>query len=295
MTPPGRGVLEEHDTYARVVSEPQGQPEAIVRPGAGREAFEITRIAPSAALAPFVDYHWLLRWSVPAPHVQRVVPLPRVNVTAEDGRLLVTGVTRRPFERTLVGSGTVLGAAFLPAGFRPLLGRRVDALSETVQPAAEVLGIDDAPTAERIGADGDPDELVEALERYLLRCEPVDDPTARDVTALVRYAEATTTLTRAAALAEHAGTSLRTLQRLFAEHVGVGPKWVIQRFRLLEAATAAHRPEPTDWAALAVELGFSDQAHLTRIFTDVVGVPPATYARDPRTTGSGRGTEGDRP
>ncbi len=57
------------------------------------------------------------------------------------------------------------------------------------------------------------------------------------------------------------------------------PKWVIQRFRILDAAGVAHSGERIDWSALAYELGFSDQAHLTRVFTHVVGTPPATYQR----------------
>jgi transcriptional regulator GlxA family with amidase domain len=88
---------------------------------------------------------------------------------------------------------------------------------------------------------------------------------------------------RAEQLARLAGVSLRSLQRLFTEYVGVGPKWVIQRFRILDAAAAAHAGQPADWAAVAHELGFSDQAHLTRAFTQVVGTPPATYQRDQAT------------
>ena len=74
------------------------------------------------------------------------------------------------------------------------------------------------------------------------------------------------------------------MQRLFSEYVGIGPRWVIQRLRLLDAAAAAHAGEPTDWAALAVALGFSDQSHLIRVFTAVVGTAPGAYQRDPRTT-----------
>nr|WP_244953983.1 helix-turn-helix domain-containing protein [Spelaeicoccus albus] len=77
-----------------------------------------------------------------------------------------------------------------------------------------------------------------------------------------------------------AGVSLRTLERQFTAYLGIGPKWVVQRFRLLDAAAAAHTGAATDWAALADELGFSDQAHLTRAFTAVVGTPPATYQRE---------------
>ena len=85
---------------------------------------------------------------------------------------------------------------------------------------------------------------------------------------------------RAEDLAVFASTSLRSLQRLFTDYVGIGPKWVITRFRVLDAAAAAHGGEPVDWARLAHELGFTDQSHLTRVFTAVVGTPPATYARE---------------
>jgi transcriptional regulator GlxA family with amidase domain len=97
---------------------------------------------------------------------------------------------------------------------------------------------------------------------------------------LVRLAEEDRSVIRAEQLAGHGSMSLRSLQRLFSEYVGVGPKWVIARWRILDAAAAAHSGEPVDWAALAVDLGFSDQAHLTRAFTAVVGTPPVTYERD---------------
>ena len=36
---------------------------------------------------------------------------------------------------------------------------------------------------------------------------------------------------------------------------------------------------PVVWAEVAAELGYSDQAHLTRDFTALIGEPPARYAR----------------
>jgi AraC-like DNA-binding protein len=48
--------------------------------------------------------------------------------------------------------------------------------------------------------------------------------------------------------------------------------------RLHEAAGRA-AGERVDWARLATELGYADQAHLVRDFTRVVGQPPARYAR----------------
>jgi AraC-like DNA-binding protein len=54
---------------------------------------------------------------------------------------------------------------------------------------------------------------------------------------------------------------------------------VIQRCRLQDAAARVAAADTIDWASLAEELGFADQAHLTRAFTATIGVPPAAYAR----------------
>jgi AraC-like DNA-binding protein len=80
-------------------------------------------------------------------------------------------------------------------------------------------------------------------------------------------------------LAAAAGVGVRTLQRAFNDHVGVGPKFVLRRYRLYEAAERAARDERVDWQSLAADLGYADQAHLTREFTATFGEPPAHYAR----------------
>jgi AraC-like DNA-binding protein len=72
---------------------------------------------------------------------------------------------------------------------------------------------------------------------------------------------------------------VRQLQRLFKEYVGVSPKWVIQRYRLLDAAERVAAGTIVNWADLALELGYADQAHFIRDFKGLVGRSPAEYAR----------------
>ena len=98
---------------------------------------------------------------------------------------------------------------------------------------------------------------------------------AEVVTELARNRE----ITRVAQVAALANLSVRSLQRAFSDYVGAGPKWVVQRCRLQDAAARAAAAETVDWAGLADELGFADQAHLTRAFTATIGLSPAAYAR----------------
>ena len=80
-------------------------------------------------------------------------------------------------------------------------------------------------------------------------------------------------------LVERYGMNKRMLQRLFATYVGASPKWVIQRYRVHEAAERLAADPSVAQSSLAADLGYSDQAHFIRDFKAVVGTSPAAYAR----------------
>lgn len=85
--------------------------------------------------------------------------------------------------------------------------------------------------------------------------------------ALVERVRADRSVRRVGELARSEGLSTRSLQRLFAAYVGVGPKWVVLRYRIHEALERAESTATVDWSALAATLGYADQAHLVRDFT----------------------------
>ena len=140
--------------------------------------------------------------------------------------------------------------------------------------------MDDREVAEHALGCERPEDGAVVLAAWLRGLEPRPDPLVPRLARLVEQAEEDTSLVRAEQLADVAGVSLRTLQRWFASYVGIGPKWVVQRFRLLDVTAAAHSGEDVDWAALAARLGYADQSHLIRAFTQLVGHPPAHYARE---------------
>ncbi len=245
---------------------------------------DVTRQVPAADLRSWIDYFWIVRWQAEEPHTQAVIPQPVVHVAAENGRLLAHGVGGSHFTRTLLGDGHVLGMALRPGAFRSFIGRPVNTVSRSVIAMGDLTGVDDRPIADALLRPGAADaELVGVAESWVRGLDLDRDPMIDTVAGLVTRAESDHTIVRAEQLAAVASMSLRSLQRLFGEYVGIGPKWVIQRFRLLDAAAVANSgtrfARDVDWAALAVDLGFSDQAHLTREFSRIVGTPPASYLR----------------
>lgn len=79
-------------------------------------------------------------------------------------------------------------------------------------------------------------------------------------------------------VADRVGVSARHLTTLFRREVGQTPKTVARLLRF-EYATAAiaesvRRYGRVDLPTIAIETGYSDQAHLTREFTRLAGAPP---------------------
>jgi AraC-like DNA-binding protein len=290
----------------------------VLHPDLAATRFALARTQPCAALAPFVDFYWILRWDLRGqpPHEQTILPHPNVNLAFEAHGAGIYGVDRRLFTRVLAGRGMVFGVRFRAGCFRPFWQAPISQLTDRVVPAARLFGagaeqtrkaimlageqVPGAGNADRSGsgvsgggdgslaagsagagsasADGEMTAYAEALLGGVL---PGRDPVAEQAADLVARITADPALRRVDELSSASGMTVRSLQRLFADYVGASPKWVMRRARLHEAAERADSGELVDWAELATDLGYADQAHLTRDFTDTIGVSPTRYAPGP--------------
>ena len=73
------------------------------------------------------------------------------------------------------------------------------------------------------------------------------------------------------------GVSVRTLQRLARQYLGLSPAAMIRRRRLQEAAQRLRREPNIDIAAVASDLGYADNAHLTTDCRNVLNFTPSAY------------------
>jgi len=254
----------------------------VLHAGTAATRFTLSRHPPPDDLAPFLDYCWVVRWDLRGqpPHEQAILPHPNVNLALEESGAGVFGVGRSVFTRRLTGDGKALGVRFRPGGFRPFYGQSIATLNDRVVPARQLFGPEaDEACAAVMSPGADDTTMIAAAARLLRGFGAAPDPVAVQVAGLVERITTNPELRRVTTLAEVFGMPERRLQRLFAEYVGVSPKWVMRRARLLEAARRADAGDGVDWAALALDLGYADQAHLTRDFTATLGIPPAKYGR----------------
>jgi AraC-like DNA-binding protein len=149
-------------------------------------------------------------------------------------------------------------------------------------PLGRALDVDAcAVEAELLAPDGD-DERVARVEAFLRARLPAPDPQVALVQAMVARIERDPELTSVAALAREFELGTRWLQRLFDDYVGVGPKWVMRRCRLLEAAEQIGDGSAGNLAALAARLGYFDRSHFVRDFKAVIGRAPTDYGNQRR-------------
>ena len=256
----------------------------VVAPGLAGKMFRLGRYLPPPDLAPFLDHYWIVEWDLrgrPA-HTQRTLPYPCVHVVFDRARTGIWGLTTGPFDYELKGAGKVCGLRFRAGAFRAFLGRPLHTITDKVLPLSDVFPWDEAAAQDAVLATADDTAMMEAANALLRTVLPAPDPQVDRIAAILRAVESTPGLTQVAELAAAAHMSVRSLQELFSEYVGVSPKWVIRRFRLHEAADRLAQGSDVDLAALAQGLGYFDQAHFTSDFRRLVGKSPGRYREEAR-------------
>jgi AraC-like DNA-binding protein len=255
----------------------------VLKPDAIGTMFSLRRHPAPADLAPFVETDWLVSWDLRGqdPFRSQVLPHPCVHVVFEPGGASVHGISHARFERVLGDAGWALGTKFRPGGFAPFSQLPMHALTDRVLSLPEVFGAAGAQLERACPPQLGPDHALAQVHRFLRERLPSEaDPRRELVQRVAADMLDATPGERVAEVAARHGVSERTLQRLFAAYVGIGPKWVLQRYRLHEAVEQLRSQDEIEWARLALELGYYDQAHFARDFRSLVGRTPAQYDAD---------------
>ncbi len=276
-----------------------GDTRGIIDPAAMMRHVDFARSPCGDELDGLVEWFWSVRWDLPpgAALDQRVLNHPAGNIsigTLDDAGVRldpaqgrVYGVTTGVSNRHLTEEGWTVAARTTVGG----LGVFLDAPARTATDhelnlTTGLPGLDGDALVAAVCAEADNEERIEvlraSLEAVVSRRDPATLREAREVSRVAGIAEHDRSVCRVEQLADVAGTSVRTLQRLFDAHVGVSPSFVIRRWRIIEAAEAARAAiDPgkqwRGWAAVAAELGYADQAHLTRDFRTHLGTSPSAY------------------
>jgi len=258
--------------------------------------------APSEKLHPFVACFW-----THDPAVGRATSSPAVHRVLPDGCIDVvlgfSGQADEPESAMAVGTMTralvlapgawpecFVGVRFRPGKAAAFLTVPANELTDLRVPLDE-LWLDAGEVRDALSARAGAVERVRALERVLAtRVSPGVVSPQHDVDEAIRRivdAGGSLGITR---LAPALGVTRQHLARRFSQLVGVSPKTfarVVRLGRVIERARAMPAGGAINWSALALDVGYYDQAHLVDEFRELTGVSPTVW-RIAREMGDGR-------
>lgn len=192
---------------------------------------------------------------------------------------LLAGPYSRSFHIDPSQTTGVIGIAFRPGGARLFFPVSAHELHNRDVSLGELHPAEADRLLDEVCSAIDVDGKFRVLERYLTR----KLAQAKPIHAAVRYAvdqlSGELGVHSVRKVLSDTGLSHTRFIQLFREHVGLTPKLFsrVRRFRAM--LTRIEKGLPVNWAALAAECGYFDQAHLIRDFREFAGDTPGEYMR----------------
>lgn len=261
----------------------------ILRPDQLAQHVTVGRRPAAPGLDAWVENYWWLRWDLPAhtSYPSQTLPHPTCSLTTEHGShprpergpdpVVLTGVVTRRFDVDVRGWGWIFGVKFRPGGFAAYAGGRACDWTDRVLPASTQCPAAVVDALREAGPSMPVEHVSWELDTALLAQAPPVDPRHQELLTVVQDMLEDRTLLSVAQVERRHGNSRRTLQRRFSHYVGVGPKWVLARYRLHDAVTELDAGYDGPLIDLAYAYGWYDQAHFIRDFVDLVGLTPGEY------------------
>jgi AraC-like DNA-binding protein len=147
------------------------------------------------------------------------------------------------------------------------------------------LEIDDEELVKRLRATGDLAERGALLDGWLLDRLAVQKPDETQVDEAGRLGNGLLRGLLPGELANLMGWSERRLQRICRQRFGASAA-NLHRLHRFEALQRRLSGAPTELVALAADLGFADQAHMSREFRHFAGCTISAYVRESAAVGN---------
>ena len=255
-------------------------PSGLLHEKISLEHFDLLRVTPSNKLSHLVENYWVIQWDLrqKPDFTQYNLPHPSVNLVIDPfAKTGVFGVQKSRFAYHLSGTGRLFGVKFRPGAFHGYLKRSVSTLTDRHVSVASIFAAQDAELEREFLRVNDPLDFARTIESLLLCHSNSLDNKACKARELVDMITKDKRLMNVCDLAAKGGMGVRSLQRLFEIYVGVTPKWVIDRARMLAAVDALNGGKSISLTELAHGLGYFDSAHFGRAFQVLTGYSPSQY------------------
>jgi len=166
---------------------------------------------------------------------------------------------------------------FTPLGARRFFARPMSELADTMVALEDALGAEGMALRERLGNAPDWASRFDIAEAFVAARLGKATETPLEIAWAYDRIIVSGGRIRIASLAERLGWSRKHLASRFSNAVGTGPKR-LSRIVRFNRALGLSRQRGADWADIAADCGYADQAHLAREFRDLAGETPTALS-----------------
>ena len=176
---------------------------------------------------------------------------------------------------------TIVGVRFQPGAARYWLGLPMSEIVGTQVDLTELWGKPAAEMSERIGEGSTAEQRSALLQSELLKLMPEREGPSHEAAMVfgLMQRDAREPGAKISSILDRLETSERTLRRKCHEHFGYGPKTLDRILRFQRFLSLANALPDATLAGLAYDVGYADQAHLTREVKGLTGLSARSLVR----------------
>jgi AraC-like DNA-binding protein len=192
--------------------------------------------------------------------------------------LFIPPVAHETTKAPVFGGDVFWAMRFLPSACARILGRDPAQFELQILSGAENLKHLSENVLEKLAGCQSFDEAIGIFTAQIKKLELGPAETDEKVAEAARLIEENPGEVKISEIARAVNLSTRQLERRFKKSSGLSPKQYARTRRIRATAVAVVEKNRINWASHAVEMGFTDQSHLTREFSSITGRSPNSFA-----------------
>ena len=210
--------------------------------------------------------------TLPDPSSYLIVELPTIGAP----RCVISGPRLKTVRSASTEAVTIVGIRLRPAVAHLLTGVSAERWVGCREPFDRPSGSVGSNLALAISQAASTDAQFDLLESFLvarLAGKEID----RRVCLALHLIQQSRGALRVSEIARRCGISCRQLERLLGTWVGISPKPLARIARFQAALVSAGEQPASEWAYVAAEQNYVDQAHLIHEFSEFTGASPTRF------------------
>jgi AraC-like DNA-binding protein len=277
--------LKARNRFQKVISRPRWEGVIFMGIDLGDPRISVSAAEPVGVLKDYIEYIWYMKWHLNEDEgLQGIVapnPCAKLVALQQNEKTfppIIVGAKNQAELFELHGAGATVGFDFKPGGLYAVFEKSMSNWPESGIKAEELLK--NLPLiSKEIWTESSLSRWLNEAEGFLVELLNTSHKNNCKQISLLVDGVFKGLFENPEDMALKSGMSLRSLQRIFQDEVGISPRDLLRINRFNETIRKVSQDDFKAFADIALESGFFDQPHMTNEFQKLIATPPSKFRR----------------